>query len=206
MKLSKILSEAISEAESPAAQQAHHLGLQSSAYGNWKDETGKVVAKSVKGGEALVKTEPGDEGEEDEQEPEELPEPTPDAVEEPEDVLAPTTPDTPDDEYVPPQNNYGIVAPPEPEGAFASGGGDVSRALTILAKKYHESQGSPERQAQIKAKIQAVQQAEEAEKQNMIDALARVQARKDAEKKAIRDKMANNPKYASLLQNPNKDL
>ena len=200
MKLSRILSEAISEAESNAAQQAHHLGLTPKPYGNWADETGQVVAKSVKGGEALVKTEPEDGGEEQEPESDELPEPTPDQVEEPEDILAPDTPEAPEDEYVPPPSAV------EPHDDLSVGGGDINRALTLLAKKYHEAQGNPERQAQLAAKIQAVQQADEEEKQKMIDALARVQARKDAEKQAIRDKMAKNPKYASLLNNPNKDL
>lgn len=201
MKLTNIAKEALKEAESKAAQQAHHLGLEPSAYGNWKDpQSGEVVAKSVKGGEALIKTQGEEEPDGTEpEETDELPEPSPDNLEEPEDLLAPEAPvASPEDEYVPPES--AVV----PTGDV--GGGDVNRALSVLAKKFHDAQGNPELQAAIKDRMEKVKQAEEAEKQHMIDTLAKIQAKKDAQKMATREKMAKNPKYASLLNNPNKDL
>lgn len=203
MKLSKIAKNVLKEDESRAAEQAHHLDLQAAPYGNWKDpQTDKVVAKSVNGGETLVKTEPGDT---DTPEPEgfesdELPEPTPDQLEEPEDLLSPETPDVPEDEYVPPPSAV------EPNDLANIGGGDVNRTLMILAKKYHDATGNPDRQAAIQAQMEKVKHAEEAEHQNMIGALARVQAKKDAELSARKEKLSKNPKYAQYLNNPNKDL
>lgn len=47
--------------ESDAAKQAHKLGLTSKGYGNWADQSGETVAKTVKG--QLVKVEKGEEPE-----------------------------------------------------------------------------------------------------------------------------------------------
>lgn len=43
------------EADSKAARQAKKAGLTSAGYGNWKDKSGAVVAKSAEGGEKLIK-------------------------------------------------------------------------------------------------------------------------------------------------------
>jgi len=40
--------------EGKAADQAHNLGLKSVGYGNWADDSGKVVAKSADGGQRLI--------------------------------------------------------------------------------------------------------------------------------------------------------
>lgn len=53
IRLSELLPEELIEDESPAAAQAHQLGLTRKGWGYWKDKTGKAVAKTV--GDELAK-------------------------------------------------------------------------------------------------------------------------------------------------------
>lgn len=56
IRLRRLITEAVLlEAESDAAEQAHKLGLVSGGWGTWKDQSGKTVAKTVRG--QLVKLE-----------------------------------------------------------------------------------------------------------------------------------------------------
>lgn len=57
--LKTILNELFLGEESEAAAQAHKLGLVASGWGTWKDQTGKTVAKTIRG--HLVKIEDVDE-------------------------------------------------------------------------------------------------------------------------------------------------
>lgn len=191
--------------ESPATEKAKALGLAYAGYGRWKDKTGSVVAKSINGGEDLVNLDTAQRAQMSQNNmdnPSHLDQPAPntdtghdDISRTPDNRKAPGSSDQDNDElYNEPEDGEtldpgaaGMMEPSPIRRLIHRAGGDANKLRKNLVQKYRK--GGPDAE-KAKMLLRLLDDYEEGEVKSLRQSLAQLQARKDQQLAAKKQKYA----------------